>query len=109
MEWLTPWINPAALLAIATFLWRSQTRKFDLIDKRFEQVDKRFEQVDKRFDLIDKRFDLIDKRFEQVDKRFDRAEKQHQDLAREVIANGKNIALIQGRHEGHLHDQVTAV
>ena len=102
MEWLTPWINPAALLAIATFLWRSQTRKFDLIDKRFDQVDKRFEQVDKRFDLIDKRF-------EQVDKRFDRAEKQHQDLAREVIANGKNIALIQGRHEGHLHDQVTAV
>ena len=96
------WINPAALLAIATFLWRSQTRKFDLIDKRFDQVDKRFEQVDKRFDLIDKRF-------EQVDKRFDRAEKQHQDLAREVIANGKNIALIQGRHEGHLHDQVTAV
>ncbi len=95
MEWLTLWINPAALLAIATFLWRSQTRKFDLIDKRFDQVDKRF--------------DLIDKRFEQVDKRFDRAEKQHQDLAREVIANGKNIARIQGRHEGHLHDQVTAV
>ena len=69
------WINPVILVGIGTVLWRSQVR-------RFEQVDKRFEQVDKRFDRLDRQF---------------------REVNREVVANGKSIARIHGRHEGHLH------
>ena len=60
------WINPVILVGIGTMLWRSQTRRFDLIDKRF-----------------------------------DRADRQNRELTREVVANGKSIARIEGRHEVH--------
>ena len=81
------WINPVILVGIGTMLWRSQTRRFD--------------QSDKRFDRMDKRFDRIDKRFEHVDKRFDRTDRQNRELTREVVAYGKSIARIEGRHEVH--------
>lgn len=59
MDSLSFWINPAILIGIATLLWRSQTRRFDRMDKQLREI------------------------------------------TREVIANGKNIARLQGRHEGH--------
>ena len=34
-------------------------------------------------------------------RRFDRVDAQLRELAREVVANGKSIARIEGRHEGH--------
>lgn len=46
------------------------------------------------------------RRFEQVDKRFDRLDRQFREVNREVVANGKSIARIHGRHEGHLHATV---
>ena len=97
---ITFWLNPAILVAIATLLWRSQTRRFDQVDKRFDQVDKRFNQIDQRFDRIDKRFD-------RADQRSDRIERQLRELTREVAANGKSIARIEGRHQGHPQEMAT--
>ena len=37
-------------------------------------------------------------------KKFDRIDVQFRDLTREVVANGKSIARIEGRHEGHPQD-----
>jgi len=34
-------------------------------------------------------------------RRFDRVDTQLRELSREVVANGKSIARIEGRHEGH--------
>ena len=108
------WINPVILVGIGTMLWRSQVRRFDQIDKRFDQIDKRFDRIDKRFERIDKRFERIDKRFERIDRQFEQINarfrdirKQLRDLTREVAANGKSIARIEGRHEGHHRDMAT--
>ncbi len=73
MESIAFWINPAILVGIGTLLWRSQVRRFDRIDKRFDRIDRRFDRVDAEFG----------------------------DLTREVVANGKSFARIEGRHEGH--------
>ena len=34
-------------------------------------------------------------------KKFDRIDAQFRELTREVVANGKSTARIEGRHEGH--------
>ncbi len=73
------WINPIILVGVTTLLWRSQVRKFDQISKRFDQVDKRFERTDR----------------------------QLREINREVVTNGKSIARMVGRHEGHPHDMAT--
>ncbi len=73
------WINPVILVGVATLLWRSQVRKFDQLSKRFGQVDKRFGRTDRR---------LLE-------------------INREVVNNGKSIAHMVGRHEGHPPDMVT--
>ena len=83
---ITFWVNPAILVAIATLLWRSQTRRFDQVDKRFNQIDQRFDRADQRSDRI---------------------EKQLRELTREVVANGKSIARIEGRHQGHPQEMAT--
>lgn len=77
------WINPVILVAIGTMLWRSQVRRFDQIDKRFERIDRQFEQINAQFRDI---------------------RKQLRDLTREVAANGKSIARIEGRREAHHRD-----
>ena len=101
------WINPVILVGIGTMLWRSQVRRFDRIDKRFDRIDKRFDRIDKRFDRIDKRFERIDRQFEQINGQFRDILKQLRDLTREVAANGKRIARIEGRHEGHSRGMAT--
>ena len=40
-------------------------------------------------------------RFDRIDKQFGRIDTQLRELTREVVANGKNIDLIEGCHEGH--------
>ena len=104
---LTFWINPVILVGIGTMLWRSQVRRFDQIDRRFDQIDKRFDRIDKRFERVDKRFERIDRQFEQINARFRDIRKQLRHLTREVAANGKSIARIEGRHEGHQRDMAT--
>ena len=101
------WINPVILVGIGTMLWRSQVRRFDQIDKRFERIDKRLERIDKRFERIDKRFERMDRRFEQINGQLRDIGKHLRDLTREVAANGKSIARIEGRHEGHHRDMAT--
>ena len=98
------WINPVILVGIGTMLWRSQVRRFDQIDSRFDRIDKRFDRIDMRFERIDKRFDRIDRRFERIDGQFHDVAGQLRDLNHEVAANGKSIARIEGRHEGHPRD-----
>ncbi len=41
------------------------------------------------------------KKFDRIDTQFTEVNMQFRDLTREVVANGKSIARIEGRHEGH--------
>ena len=40
-------------------------------------------------------------------KQFDRIDMQFGELTRQVVANGRSIARIEGRHEGHPRDMAT--
>ena len=43
----------------------------------------------------------LDGRFDRVDERFDRQDERLDGLARDVVVNGRGIARLEGRHEGH--------
>ena len=80
MDLISFWINPVLVVGIGSLLWRFLVKKFDRINTQFDRVDAQFDRVDARFDRVDIKFG---------------------ELTREVVANGKSIARIEGRHEGH--------
>ena len=80
MDSISLWINPVLVVGIGSLLWR-------FLIKRFDRIDTKFDRVDAKFDLVDARFDLADMKFGE--------------LTREVVANGKSIARIEGLHQGH--------
>ena len=71
-------------VGIGGFLWRYIARNEKRADERFDRMETK---ADERFDKTDRRFDRMDDRID--------------DLTREVVANGRAIARIEGRHEGH--------
>ena len=70
----------AAITGASGFFWRYLARMEKRLDGRFDRVDDRFDRVDERFDRQDERLD---------------------GLARDVVVNGRGIARLEGRHEGH--------
>ena len=80
MDSISSWLNPVLVVGISSLLWRFLTRKFDRIDRQFDRIDTQFERVDAKFDRFDSKLG---------------------DLTREVAANGKSLARIEGRHESH--------
>ncbi len=88
------WINIMVNVGIGGFLWRYMARKERRADERFV----RFEaKTDERFDRMEARVDERFDRFEaKLDERFDRMEDRIEGLTREVVANGRAIARIEG-------------
>ena len=78
------WITPTVVIAVAVLVWRHQIRLEKRSEQQFDRLEKRSEQ----------RFDRVDERFDRTDTRFDF-------LAREVTANGRGIARLEGLHENH--------
>ena len=71
-------------------------------DERFDKTDERFDRLETKFDeRCDRLETKTDERFDKTDGRFDRMDDRIDDLTREVVANGRAIARIEGRHEGH--------
>ena len=81
-------------VGIGVFLWRYMARKERRADERFDRMETKTDEVFDRFEAkIDERFD----RFEaKIDERFDRMEDRIEGLTREVAANGRAIARIEG-------------
>jgi predicted nuclease with TOPRIM domain len=95
MEALTPWLTPALLIALFTWLRRDTGELCrDLRDQRRE-LNERLDKTDKRFDDVNKRFDDVDKRFDDVNKRFD-------EVNRELAELRERMAKLEGSLEGFL-------
>ena len=91
MEAMELWIMAAMITGASGFFWRYLARMEKRLDGRFDRQDAR----------IDERFDRADERFDRVDERFDRQDERLDVVARDVAVNGRGIARLEGRHEGH--------
>ena len=95
------WITTTVVITVAVLVWRHQIRLEKRSEQRFDRLEKRSEQ---RFDRVDEQFDRTDTRFDRTDTRFDRTDSRFDFLAREVTANGRGIARLEGLHENpHRH------
>ena len=88
MEAMELWILAAMITGASGFFWRYLARMEKRLDRRFDRQDA----------WIDDRFDRQDAR---IDERFDRQDERLDGLARDVAVNGRGIARLEGRHEGH--------
>ena len=77
MEAMELWVLAAMMTGAIGFFWRYLARMEKRLDRRFDRQDAR---IDERFDRQDERLD---------------------GLARDVAVNGRGIARLEGRHEGH--------
>ena len=77
MEAMELWILAAMITGASGFIWRCLARMEKRLDGRFDRQDAR------------------------IDERFDRQDERMDGLARDVAVNGRGIARLEGRREGH--------
>ena len=82
-------------VGIGGFLWRYIAHKERRADERSDRLESKTEE---RFDRMEAKTDRLESKTEE---RFNRLDDRIEGLTREVVANGRAIARIEGRHEGH--------
>ncbi len=97
-------------VGIGGFLWRYMAHKERRADERFDRMETKFDErcdrmetkTEERINRMEtKTEERIDRLEAKTEERFDRMEDRIEGLTREVVANGRAIARIEGRHEGH--------
>lgn len=89
------WISTMVSVGIGGFLWRYIAHKERRADERSDRMEAKTEE---RFDRMEAKTDRLESKTEE---RFNRLDDRIEGLTREVVANGRAIARIEGRHEGH--------
>ena len=66
MEQLIPWLTPALIVGLFTWLRSDINRQFDQMNGRLQRIENRIDRIDARIDRIESRIDRMDGRIDTV-------------------------------------------
>ena len=66
MEQLIPWLTPALIVGLFTWLRSDINRQFDPMNGRLGRIENRIDRIDGRIDRIESRIDRMDGRIDTV-------------------------------------------
>ena len=59
MEQLIPWLTPALIVGLFTWLRSDINRQFDQMNGRLQRIENRIDRIENRIDRIDDRIDTV--------------------------------------------------
>ena len=80
MEQLIPWLTPALIVGLFTWLRSDINRQFDQTNGRLQRIENRVDRIENRVDRIENRVDRIENQIDRIESRIDTVGRDIADL-----------------------------